>query len=501
MRDSDVLDRYSWYYAAFVQDDWRIHPDLTLNIGLRWETDTPMRDRNNRMNSFDPSANNPVSGTPRVVRFAGVDGWPEYAYDPDWNNFGPRFGFAWQPGRKGWVFRGGFGIFFEHPLAAAAANANSLSFETAANLNSPDNGITPAFILGQGVQGLSLRSPTRDDSFGAVRVGQTPNTTVTFFERDRPTGYAMQYNFGIQRELPSSMVAEITYLGNLGRKMPVSDLTLNQVPVSLMGVGNAQSRRPFPQFSGVGVRLPAIGAMNYHAMMVRLEKRLSHGLSFNTTYTWSRNIGNINHESAGDIVDNQIYQNAYDRSLDKGPVAIDIVHRYTLSSIYDLPFGKGRQWLTGGPLSAVLGGWTYGVIAGIQSGGPLSVVMNNDTTNAFPAGTQRPDVLRNPNLPVGERTVDRWFDTSAFAAPAPYTFGNAGRGIIRADGRINFDMSLNKRFYLHERLTTKFSAELFNAFNHPDFAPPNRQFGNPNFGLINDATDGRVVQLGLEFVF
>lgn len=500
-RSTDPLDRYSWYYAAFLQDDWKVTPSLTFNLGLRWETDTPMKDRNNALNGFDPYALNPVSGTPGVVKFAGVNGYSEYAYEPDWNNFGPRFGFAWQPGAKKWVVRGGFGIFFEHPLTHAAPNANTLGFETSAALNSPDNGVTPAFILGNGIQGVSPGSPVRDNTFGAVRPGQTPTTTVTFFEWDRPTGYAMQGNFGIQRELPGNMVAEVTYLTNLGRKMPNSDLTVNQVPPSLMLPGNAQSRRPYPQFSGVAIRLPAIGYMNYHAGLVKLDKRLSRGLSLNTTYTWSRNIGNIDHDSIADVGDNQLYQNAYDRRFDKGPNAIDIVHRFTWSSVYDLPWGKGRAWMQSGFLSRLLGGWTLGAISYVQSGGPFTAVMNTDTTNAFPAGTQRPNVLRNPNLPVSERTVDRWFDTEAFLAVPANTFGNAGRGILRADGRINFDFSLNKRFYLGERVVTKFTGEFFNAFNHPDFAPPNRSFGNPNFGTVGDATEGRVVQLGLEFQF
>lgn len=501
LRDTDQLDRYSWYYSTFFQDDWKVTPSLTLNLGVRWETDTPMADRNNAMSGFDPNAINPVSGTPGVVRFAGVNGFPEQAYQSDWNNFGPRFGFAWQPGAKKWVLRGGFGIFFEHPLTHAAANANTLGFETSANLNSPDNGVTPAFIFRNGIQGLNIGSPVRDDRFGAVRVGQATTTAVTFFEPDRPTGYAMQYNFGIQRELGSNMVAEVSYLGNLGRKMPNSDLTINQVPPELMGPGNAQARRPYPQFSNVSVRLPAIGSMNYHAALFKLEKRLSHGLSFNTTYTWSRNIGNIDHENIADVGDNQLYQNFYDRSLDKGPNAIDIVHRFTLSSVYDLPWGKGRQWMQSGVLSQVLGGWTLGSIASAQTGGPFTVVMNADTSNAFPAGTQRPNVLRDPNLPVSERTVEQWFDTAAFAAAPANTFGNAGRGILRADGRINFDFSLNKRFYLGERLITKLTGEFFNAFNHADFAPPNRALGNPAFGTIGDATDGRIVQLGLEFTF
>ena len=162
---------------------------------------------------------------------------------------------------------------------------------------------------------------------------------------------------------------------------------------------------------------------------------------------------------------------------------------------------SGHPHLNSGVLSRVIGGWTTSVISTIQSGGPFTVVTNQNTTNAFSAGAQRANVIRGANLPASERTVYRWLDTDAFVAPPPNTFGNAGRGIVRADGRVNFDLSLNKRFAITERLNARFTGELFNAFNHPDFAPPNRQLGNAAFGTISDAVDGRVVQLGLNLEF
>jgi len=499
LNDSDQLDRYSWYFASFLQDDWRVHPRLTLNLGVRWETDTPMADRNNRMNSFDPHAINPVSGTPGVVKFAGVNGWPRGAYDPDWNNFGPRFGFAWQPVANKWVVRGGFGVFFEHPMTAAAPNACTLGFSNSAAVSSVDGGVTPAFYFRDGAT-VTKTSPTRGDAFGAVAVGKSPSTDVTFFERNRRTGYALEYNLGIERQLPSNAVIELSYLGNLGRKMPVADLTVNQVPPSQMGAGNAQIRRPFPQFNGVSVRLPSLGQMSYHAALLRVEKRLSHGLSFLSTYTWSRNIGNIDHQNA--LGDNNIYQDAYNRRLDKGPSGIDIVHRFTVGSVYDLPWGRGRRWLRSGVLSRTVGGWTFGTIATLQSGAPFGVLTNTNNTNAFAAGTPRANILRDGSLPGDQRTLARWFDTSAFAAPAAYAFGNSARGILRASGRQNIDLSLNKRFSITERMQAKISGEFFNVFNHPDFAAPNHSFGAPSFGVINSqANSGRVVQLGLDISF
>lgn len=501
LRETEPLDRYSWYPALYIQDDWKVTPNFTLNLGLRWETDTPIMDKNNRMNSFDLHAINPVSGTPGVVKFAGVGGWRRSPYDTDWNNLGPRFGFAWKPfGSQRWVVRGGYGVFYEHPFAHGAPNVASLGFELSAARSSPDNGVTPAFYWGEGVPGVQLTKPELNDAFGAVPVGASPTTNVTFYELNRKTGYAQHFNFGIQRELPANAVLEVSYVGNLGRKMPISTMTINQVPPHLMGPGNAQVRRPFPQFNNVQILFPTFGAHNYHAGLIRLEKRMSHGLSFLTSYTWARNIGVIDESGSGELGDDQLYQDIYNRRLDKGPLSIDIVHRFVWSSVYDLPWGPGRKWLTRGWASKLLGGWTVGAIVNVQSGGPFTVTMQTNTTNAF-SPSLRANVLRNPNLPVSERSIYRWFDTDAFVAPPAYTFGNAGRGIVRADGRISFDFSVNKNFSISERSYVQFRGELFNAFNHPDFGLPGRSLGAAGFGQITSATEPRTVQLGLRIVF
>lgn len=498
LRETELLDRYSDYFAWFVQDDWKVTKDLTLNLGLRFETDGPIMDRNNRTNSFDPYQINPVSGTPGVVKFSGVNGWPEAPWETDWNNFGPRFGFAWKMfGSENWVMRGGYGIFYEGP--SGSANAATLGFELSAAKSSPDSGVTPAHYLKDG-PGVSLAKQPLDDSFGAVRVGQSPNTNVTFYERSRATGYAQHLNLGIQRQLPGNWMAEVRYNGNLSRKLPNANLNINQVRIEDAGPGNAQVKRPYPQFNNVQVLAPTNGSNNYHALTLRAEKRFSHGLSFTAGYTWSRAIGDANN-TPGDLGDNQLNMDIYNRRLDKGPDALDIIHRFVWSSTYDLPWGKGRKWLTSGLLSQVLGGWTLGSISVIQSGGPFTVTMQTNNTNAFSA-SNRANILRNPNLPGGERSVARWFDTEAFEAPPAYTFGNAGRGVVRGDGRVNFDFSINKNFVLgNEARYVQFRADMFNAFNHPDFALPNRAFGAANFGTIGSATSGRTVQLGLRVVF
>ena len=501
IRETEVLDRSSWYLAAFVQDDWTIRSNLTLNFGLRWEVDTPIVDANDRMNGFDPLAINPVSGTPGVVRFAGVDGYPSAPYETDWNNVGPRLGFAWRPGdAEGTVVRGGIGVFFAHPFDHGAPSSASLGFERSATLNTPDNGITAPFFLGSGVPPLELASADRGAGFGAVPVGRPTTTAVTFFERDRKTGYARQFNVGVQQELPARLVLEAAYVGNQSRNLPGPNLSINQIAPDRLGPGVTQRDRPFPQFSNVSVVLPTIGRSDYHAGMLRVERRFAQGFNLLTTYTYARFMNDTDEGGAG-LGNVGVYSNLYDRAADYGPSANDIRHRMTISGVYELPVGPNRRYLSSGWLGRVVGGWSVGMLGTIQSGPPFTVTTQTNTTNAFSAGALRADVAGDPQLPTGERTLNRWFNTEAFSQPAAFTFGNSGRGILRGDGVVHFDLSLAKNVALTSRQTLQLRVELFNAFNHPNFAIPGTVFGSPTFGVVSDASDGRTVQLGARFVF
>jgi Carboxypeptidase regulatory-like domain len=510
-RETEVLDRYSWYLAGFIQDDWTISQSLTLNLGLRWETDTPITDRNNRMNSFDPEAINPVSGTPGVVKFAGQDGWPSQPYETDWKNFGPRFGFAWRPfGLQKTVIRGGAGIFFAHPFDRGAPSSASLGFENSATINTQDNGLTAPFLLRDGVPAISLSGETRDDSYGAVRPGQGATTVVTFFERNRRTGYSQQLNLNIQHELPGQITIETGYIGNLSRKLASNNISINQITPEKMAEiasrANAADRvgrqtdRPFPQFSGVTLVAPSFGISNYHALVLRAEKRFTAGFNFLTTYTWSKFLNNTD-EGGNALGDEEIYANYYDRSSDYGPSGNDIRHRFTISSVYELPVGRGKRYLAKGPLGLIAGNWSVGVLTLMQTGPPVTITTQTSTTNVFSAGGQRADMLRDPNLKSSERTLDRWFDTSAFVQPAAFTFGTSGRGVIRGDGIVNIDISLLKNFFFAEQKGLQFRLEMFNAFNHPDFGLPGTTFGGPGFGVVSSARGGRNIQVGLRLVF
>ena len=498
---TDPLDRSTWYLAGFAQDDWQVTPNFTLNLGLRWETDTPMIDANNRMNGFDPNAINPVSGTPGVVQFMGVDGYRTSPYDTNWTNFGPRVGFAWRVnGSQDLVVRGGFGIFYAHPFDAGVPNQAALGFSQQLNLNSPDNGITPALLLRNGVAGTAT-APVLNSSFGAVPVGKATNTAVTFFEPNRDTGYSEQFNIGVQKQLPSSMVVEVTAMGNLSRHLPSAGLSMNQIaPWVLSPTQDTQMYRPFPQFTNVSIISPTLGVSNYYAGMVRLEKRFSHGLNLTASYTFSKFLENCNDPgtSAGD---DPGYEDYYNRALDYGPSANDIPQRFTFASVYELPWGRGKHWLKSGILSSVLGGWAVGNITTVQSGAPFTVTTQTNNTYAFSAGAQRAQVLRNPNLPSGQQSVAQWFDTSAFVQPANFMFGNEGRNILRGPGHASLDFSLERNFQISERMKFQLRGEFFNALNHTNFGLPNHTLGAPAFGIISGAGPAREVQIGARLWF
>jgi hypothetical protein len=498
-----VLERSSRYYGGFIQEDWAVRPGLTLNFGIRWEADTPIHDVNNRFNSFDASALNPVSETPGVVKFGGLNGWATEPYHPDWNNWGPRVGFAWKPfGLKRTVLRGGFGLFYSHPLDGSAANTAALGYSEQTTLILQDNSAAIPYTLGGGLPIARATSPVLDDSFGAVKVGQTANTAVTYFDEGRRTGYSEQFNLRVQQELPASMMFEFGYMGNLGRKLPGANIAVNQVRPELLTTSAQQRNRPFPQFSGVTILAPSFGVSSYHAGTAKLEKRFSHGLNLLSTYTWSKfcdNSGSGPGSKLGEL--GAAYSDFYNRRADWGPSANDIRHRVTLSSVYQIPIGKGRRFFQDSPVRHVLGNWQIGVVSAVQTGAPLTVQTQTNNTYAYSSGAQRADVLRDPNLPADQRDILRWFDTTAFAQPAVNKFGNQNPGLIRAPGIFTLNSSLIRVFRVAEGKNLQFRGEFFNLPNHTNFGVPDHTFEGAGFGIVNSARPARQVQLGLRFTY
>ena len=476
---------------------------------MRYDLDQPRWETHNRQNSFDPTAINPVSGTPGVIAFSGVNGAGKYANRWDKNNFGPRIGLAWKLSDS-LVVRSGGAILYTGEYDQATPIVANTGFSTQGNFVSPDNGITPAFLLAGGLP--PVLSPTSADltpSYGAVPLGKSPTTSVAYFNPNRSVGYLYQANFDIQKQLPGNVLVDVGYLGTFGHHLPAPDAqSINQVPTAKLGAGNAQSLRPFPQFSNVSIIAADIGTSSYHGVNFGAEKRYSNGLLFKANYTWSKFIDNIaaRNELAG-FPGTGAFTDYYNQASDRGLSGNDVRHRLVWSSLYELPFGVGRRFHPGSKLlNAVAAGWSTGLIAEIRSGTPLSAIELTNKTNSFSDGV-RPNVVGDPNLPSGRplaQQLTQWFNTNAFAAPALYTFGNAGRTFGEGPGAVNLDGSLLKDIRLHESHVLQFRLEALNFLNHANFANPDTRRGNATFGQITSLAAGnqaRIFQLGLHYAF
>ena len=490
---SDKIPSRASYYGLYAQDDWRITDRLTLNAGVRWETELPRRVEGNRMNSFDPAAINPISGTPGVVTFAGVDGVPVRAFATDTNNFGPRLGFAYRiPGAHDTVIRGGGGIFYGPTVSNTIGDTAALGFSTTASYVVAQAEFQSALRLRDGFPAVSR--PPLTSAFGAVAPGEKPNTPVAFFNPKQIAPISYQYNLNVQREIASGLLVEAGYMGNVSHHLTANDLSLNQVAPQLMGPGNAQALRPFPQFSNVTWINPSIGNSTYHGGFVRAEKRFAGNFSFLTHYTFSKFIDDV--ESSNEYGVPGSYMDAYNRRLDKALSGSDVPHRMVATLLYEVRAFRGHR-----VLNATLGGWKLGLLETAQSGAPFTVITASNTTNAFPAGPLRPNLLGNPLLSSDQRSITRWFDTSVFSAPAPFTFGNSPRSGLRGAPLFTTDVTIEKSFSFTETRRFDLRAEFYNILNHANFNTPGSTFGAPDFGVITSARPGRTVQLAARLSF
>lgn len=478
-------------YAFFLQDDWKVSRRLTLNLGLRYELNSRFTDVQNRLTLFDtsfPGGRLRISGTSQAyIPGRGiVDGpaTPRGLLPADKNNFAPRLGIAFRPfGDNSTAIRAGYGVFYDI------------------------------------VELQDLRTFVRNPPFGEVidlRGDQNSNSsspavlrvTELFPDRGspaaRPSGfsplgsyldpYYQQWNFSVQRALPSSILLEAGYIGTKGTRL-AQRLNVNQAffdadparPTPIL------SRRPFPLF-GDTIRLTENDANStYHGGFVKLERRFSAGFSFLGSYTWSKTL------DAGSLIDD-MPRDIRNKRLSKGRASFDIRHRAVLSGSWELPFGKGRRYLAnGGARDWALGGWQLNTIASMRSGFPFTVTSVGDVCNCA-ANLQTAQQVGDPRSGfTRDRTL--WFNTNAFTRPATGTLGSAGRNILDGPGRVVFDISLFKAFRLNERVSLQLRAEAFNAFNQTGFGQPGSQITTPNYGVIQGASDPRIFQLALRLRF
>jgi hypothetical protein len=502
------------YYSAFFQDDWRVNRKLTLNLGLRWDYESPITERYNQLFAgFDKDVANPFQAPGMSLRggILFVDEENRMPHNRDLNNFGPRIGVAYQIDEKT-VFRGGYGLSY----LPTFDRGTSESFSTITGLIAAVEIGIPANSLSNPYPGGILR-PTGSSRGLETLIGQG----FTFSNRDVAIAHVHQFSAGLQRELPWGMVLDLSYIGSRSRALSIgrainepsaTEITRGAVyleerlPNPFAGlvpgtglnetlVSRYQLLRPYSQYGGITEGSLPLGRSWYNSMQVRVEKRLSNGLHFLASYTFSKNM-----EATG-------WLNAQDPIEQMASVITedDAPHRFLFSTGYDLPFFKNsNKWLRN-----IAGGWKVNGIATLQSGLPYGV----------PGGV---DIIGDVNLPEGRQTRDRWINTCtlridgtrqncregeqpAYQIQQPYTFRKHSSRFpeLRTIRPLLLDLSLFKTFRIKERLAMQLRAEAFNFTNTPWFGGPNLGVNSPAFGVVtgSQVNDQRNVQLAVKFIF
>ena len=486
--------RTNWLHL-YVQDDWDIRPDLVLNIGLRYEINGHMTDVDNRLSTIDLSAPGgrfvvasdddgrissaadallPLIPIPWVT--SSEIGWEPSLLRPSYRRWAPRIGLAWTlGGRQRTVIRAGYGIFLNQwAYSVQTAFARNLPFFLLKRIDVPVDQARPAHA-------------TRD----ILTTNATGSLGGTIMDHGYRTEYTQTWSLGVQRELTPDTVVEAFYMGS--RTVGADNTTIRNVPEP--GPGPIDARRPVPELAGIrAIRWD--GNSIYHALTLKADRRVAEDLSFSVNYTLSRSIDDASSPGPTAFESNvpQDVRNVYES--ERALSSYDHRHLWTGSATYRLGFLDGRSGWAG----ALAGNWTLSTIARLESGAPFTVNLGVDRANVGSGPAQRPNVSGDPNLSSG-RTPERWFDTSVFSMPDPFTYGNSGRNTVFAPGYAAVDVAVKKFVPLSETATLELRWETFNVFNRANFDVPGRIAFTPNFGRIFSAKNAREMQLGVRIQF
>ncbi len=468
-----MFNDFGWY----AQDRWQPNTRLTLTYGVRYEFFQPERDLNGTMSYFDPARFNPakaanvqangqiVAGTENFLNgivVVGKDAPYGYALTNSVrNSFAPRVGLSYSATKDNLtVVRAGYGMFHDRwPVYASQARRNYPFNQSVSIFNT------------------TLSNPAQ----GSLRV--FPASVVNFSSPwDIP--YLQKWSAGVQRQLPAEFLLDVGYVGSRGLHFARSIDTNQPRPSAIVASGQVSPNavRPYPGFASFSTYVTD-GSTNYQSLQVSAVKRFSGSFSIQAAYTWSKTMDNL-----------IAPPNAYaDSRLDWGLSGADRTHVLVSSYVWELPLARSAS----GWRRAALRGWQMAGISSFQSGNPLTVTIVPDRAGVG-SGGQRPNLLGSVER---TGTIARWFNTEVFALPAPGTFGNAGRGLVRGPGISNFDVSFSKRIALTERVSLQFRGELFNLFNHTQFSGVGTSVGSGTFGQVVSARDPRIVQFGLRIAY
>jgi hypothetical protein len=536
------------YYGVYVQDDWKLTRKLTLNLGLRWDLDTPHTERFNRLSYWDVDAPSPIAGKvpgypdlKGAMRFTTADHRRQVPMDL--NNWGPRFGFAYQITSRT-VFRGAYGMMYAPSVLQASGTSGSSGtqgFRSSTGMTvSTDNTNILATLSNPFPSGFNLPLGALEGPTSGASTQLGLGIGESFFNDSR-NPVIQQWNANLQRELPGGWVVEVAYLGSKGQHLPdgESSMEFNQLPPSYFALGDrllnnpanqvpnpffgiitnptstlsratvpySQLLRRFPQYTGVGAFRKPQGNSLYHSFTMRVEKRFSRGLSALVSYTASKLLDDVSQQvtflgQAG------TKQDFYNRGAERSVSSQDISQRIVISGNYDLPFGRNHKFLGSIPSAVdfIVGGWQLNGIATFQTGLPLAIGNGGNFTNIYATG-QRPNSNgKDPKIEGGiDERINQYFDTTTFSQAGNFTFGTASRfdPKLRGPGTNNVDFSLFKNFRYRELFKFQVRAEAFNIANHPIWNSPGTTVNDlANFGKIT-AKGGqrRQIQIGLKLIF
>ena len=531
------LYTYLDYNAAFAQDNWRVTRRLTLNLGLRWESETGLKENHNQLAvGFDRTAKDQLANGTAVtggILFAGIDGNQRDIGDLSRTKFAPRLGAAYQLDTKT-VVRGGYGILYA-PIRYDPVGALAPGYSQANNyVASSDNNQTAANSLSNPFPG-GFEQPAGNSAGLLTGVGNS----VTTYDQRYQAPRVQQFSVDVERDLPGHIALDAAYIGTRAKNLspspggstPVnidqlapanfslgsslSDEVTNPVYVAggagILGqptVARSQALRPFPQFTSVNLLVSTAHA-KYDALLVKAEKRAGHGLNLLASFTWASNW------DSSFATSNSIQspgfsapQNVYNLEGEYARSATDVAYRFVAGALYDLPFGRSGRFATGNRFTdEIIGHWQLNVLPTFRSGFPVSIRQSSNPNSTVAGnGVQRPNLVEGAHLGTSGTLYDRlngYINADAFTASPAYTFGNAPRTLsLRGPGYSNWDLSLFKNFPIHERANIQFRAQAFNAFNTPLFNGPNTSFGSSNFGKItSQANFPRYLQLGLHITY
>jgi hypothetical protein len=473
--------------GVFVQDDYKVSSTLTLNLGLRWEINTPFTDYSGHYSNF-----NTVTGLVQIQPnhapipagiTAGISPTPlpggDHAVSADYKDYAPRVGFAWQPFHDSkTVIRGGAGTFY-NDLSTLNATIGYSMVSTYPYI--------PAYSYTSSVaQPVTLSNPF-PTSNAVIATGL--NAASPQYVNAR----VYEWSWGIQRQLAKDMLLDVTYFGSSGSHFQIA----RNINEPLPGPGTpaqVQARRPYPAWGTIS-QSQFDGSSHYESLQVKFEKRYGYGLSFLVGYTYGHSIDDV-----------QTADNVYNDLTARGPSTFDVRHRLVMSPVYELPFGPGKPWLSQGVLGQIVGGWQLSGLFQWQTGTPLTATLSGNFSNT--GGTSdRPNLTCNPNANA-PHSPQEWFNTTCFQIPiasgqsgALYQFGNEGPGVIVSPGFVNLDVALVRTFRIKESIRLQIRAEMFNTLNHPNFGFPALTANASSFGTITAAQDPRESQLAMKLIF